>query len=227
MKTKISSVDCMTQLFAYTYYLSEQLNITGMEYTQVAQNYNRLILQTKECGKAAGISKKDFDKALFPVFAWIDETLLDTGWDQKQEWVANSLQKKYFNTTSAGAEFFIKLEKVKEEEKDILEVFNYCLVSGFKGSLYESYNEQKLNGIKLNTHKKLEGDEAGNYEISNILFPEAGNIVLNKRLKRKRWKGYSSFASLFILLPILLFLTLFYFFNKQLLDIINNSGLLM
>ena len=81
MKTKISSVDCMTQLFAYTYYLSEQLNITKMEYTQVAQNYNRLILQTKECGKAAGISKKDFNKALFPVFAWIDETLLDTGWD--------------------------------------------------------------------------------------------------------------------------------------------------
>ncbi|MCK5313035.1 MAG: DotU/TssL family secretion system protein, partial [Desulfobacteraceae bacterium] len=201
--------------------------IAQMEYTQIAENYNQLISQAKECGKAAGIAKNNFDKALFPVFAWIDETLLATGWDQKQEWVKNSLQKKYFNTTSAGAEFFTKLEKVKEEEKDILEVFNYCLVSGFKGSLYEPYNEQKLNGIKLNTYKQLVGDEVANFEISDILFPDAGNIVLNKRLKRKRWKGYSNFISLFVLLPILLFLALFYFFNKQLVDIINNSGLLM
>ena len=227
MKTKISSVDCMTELFAYTYYLSEQLNTTKMEYVQVEENYNRLISQVKECGKSAGIPKQDFDKALFPVFAWIDETLLATGWEHKQEWVKNSLQKKFFNTTSAGAEFFIKLEKVKEEEKDLLEVFNYCLVSGFKGSLYEPYNEQKLNGIKLNTYKKLVGDEADNYEISDILFPDAGNIVLKKRLKRKRWKGYSSYISLFVLLPVLLFLILFYFFNKQLVDIINNTGLLM
>ena len=227
MKTKISSVDCLTELFAYTYYLSEQLNITRMEYVQVAEKYNQLISLAKESGKSAGIPKNHFDKALFPVFAWIDETLLATGWDHKQEWVKNSLQKKYFNTTSAGAEFFIKLEKVKEEERDILEVFNYCLVSGFKGSLYEPYNEQKLNGIKLNTYKQLVGDEAGNFAISDILFPDAGDIVLNKRLKRKRWKGYSNFLSLFVLLPVLLFLALFYFFNKQLLDIINNSGLLM
>jgi len=226
MKTKISSVDCMTELFAYTYYLSEQLNTTKMEYEKVADNYNHLIQKAKECGKNAGISKQKFDKALFPVFAWIDETLLDTSWDHKQEWINNSLQKKYYNTTSAGEEFFTKLEKLKEDEKDILEVFNYCLVSGFKGSLYESYNEQKLNGIKLNTYKKLTGQDP-DFQISDILFPEAGNISLNKRLKRKRWKGYSGFLSLFVLIPILIFLILFYFFNKELADIINNIGLLM
>ena len=97
MKTKISSVDCLTELFAYTYYLSEQLNTTRMEYAQVAEKYNQLIVQAKECGKSAGIPKNHFDKALFPVFAWIDETLLATGWDQKQDWIKNSLQKKFFN----------------------------------------------------------------------------------------------------------------------------------
>ncbi|MCK5099812.1 MAG: DotU family type IV/VI secretion system protein, partial [Desulfobacteraceae bacterium] len=97
MKTKISSVDCMTELFAYTYYLSEQLNTSKMEYSKVAENYNRLISQAKERGKSAGISKSIFNKSLFPVFAWIDEALLETGWDHKQEWVKNSLQKKYFN----------------------------------------------------------------------------------------------------------------------------------
>jgi len=227
MKTKISSVDCLTELFAYTYYLSEQLNTNSLEYTQVSDNYNQLISQAKDCAKSAGIPKNNFDQALFPVFAWIDETILETGWEHKQEWVKNSLQKTFFNTTSAGEEFFNKLEKVKEDNKDILEVYNYCLVSGFKGSLYEPYNEQKLNGIRQNTYKKIMGDEAGNFEISDILFPDAGSTVLNKMLKRKRWKGYSNFISLFVLLPVLLFLALFYFFNKQLVDIINNSGLLM
>ena len=225
MKIKISSVDCMTELFAYTYYLSEQLNTNKMEYSQISENYNRLITQAKEKGKSAGISKNIFNKSLFPVFAWIDEALLETGWDHKQEWISNSLQKRFFNTTSAGAEFFTKLEKLGEDESDILEVYNYCLVSGFKGSLYEPYNEQKLNGIKKNTYEKLKG--AADFQISETLFPEAGDAVLNKRVKRKRWKGYSRFASLFVLLPILLFIILFYFFNQQLIDIINNSGLLI
>ncbi len=226
MKTKISSIDCLTELFAYTYYLSDRLNSEKMEYDQVFETYNRLINKAKECGKSAGITKKNFDKALFPIFAWIDETLQETSWDHKQEWVKNALQKRFFNTTSAGAQFFSRLEKLGKDDKDILEVYNYCLVSGFKGSLFEPYNEQKLNGIKANTYEMLKGEDP-DLQISEIIFPEAGNMVLEGRVKRKRWKGYSQFASLFILLPVLLFLILFYFFNKQLVDIINNSGLLM
>ncbi|MCP3941804.1 MAG: DotU family type IV/VI secretion system protein [Desulfobacteraceae bacterium] len=222
---KNTAVDCVTELFAYTYYLVDHLVDNKMEYAQVAENYTMLVAKAREYGKAAGIAKKEFDEALFAVFAWVDEAIFATGWEHKNEWVKNCLQKKYFNTTSAGTKFFEYLAKLKPENAAILEVYDYCLASGFKGSLYESYNQEKLSSIKKNTYKMLHG--AGDIEIPGILFPGAGNIGFQKRLKRKRWKGVSDLTSLFILLPVLLFLILYFIFNERLESLIRNMGLVM
>ncbi|MCF6247525.1 MAG: DotU family type IV/VI secretion system protein [Desulfobacula sp.] len=221
---KTSSVDCVTELLAYTYHLVDQLQTQSLEYAQVSGNYKQLIRRAKQRAKAAGIPKKRFDQGLFAIFAWIDETILETGWQQKNEWIRNSLQKKYYNTTSAGEEFFTRIEKFGEDDKDIIEVYDYCLASGFKGCLYESYQQEKLNGIKINTRKKLTDDD--NFDMPDILFPEAGNIEFDKRLKRKRWKGLSNFSSVLVLFPVLLFVVLYYLFNERLIQMVSESGLL-
>lgn len=222
---KISSVDCVTELLAYTYHLIDRLQVHPMEYEKVAGNYHQLIQRAKARAKSAGIPIKQFDQALFALFAWIDETILETGWQHKHEWIKNSLQKKFFNTTSAGSEFFKKIEKFGPEDKDILEVYEYCLASGFKGCLYESYHQEKLNAIKTDIRKKL--TDRDDVDVPDILFPQAGDTVFKKRLKRKRWKGLSGFSSAFILLPVLLFLLLYYFFNERLIQMVNDSGFLL
>ena len=222
---KISSVDCVTELLAYTYHLVDQLQTQPIEYDQVSGNYHQLIQRAKVRAKSAGIPKKQFDQALFAIFAWIDETILETGWPEKHEWIKNSLQKKFFNTTSAGKQFFTRIEKLKLEDKDILEVYDYCLASGFKGCLYESYEQEKLNAIKIQTRKKLMDND--DFDVPEILFPDAGDIAFGKPLKRKRWKGLSNFSSIFVLLPILLFFILYYFFNERLIQMVNDSGLLL
>ncbi len=221
---KISSADCVTELLSYTYHLVDQLQTQSLEYDLVSNNYQQLIKRAKVRAKSAGIPKNIFDQALFAIFAWIDETILETGWQQKNEWIRNSLQKQFFNTTSAGTQFFDKLEKFGVDDKDILEVYDYCLASGFKGCLFESYHQEKLEAIKVNTQKKLTGD--GNFDIPDVLFPEGGDIEFAKRLRRKRWKGLSDFSSILVLLPVLLFLVLYYFFNEQLIQMVNDSGLL-
>ena len=220
---KLTSVDCVTDLFAYTYHLVDQLHDKDLAYADVAANYTQLVKKARNAAQSNEISRKKFDTVLFAVFAWIDETILATGWSQKSEWINNSLQKRYFNTTNAGAEFFATLEKLTSDEKDILEVYDYCLASGFKGQFFETYNQQELNAIKKNTKKQLWGKEGP--EVPQVLFPEAGDTHFEKRLKRKRWKGLSSFASIFVLLPVLLFLALYYFFDGQLNQILVNSGL--
>ena len=221
---KASAVDCVTELFAYTYHLTEELADKQPDYESVSGIYSKLIANARECGKAAGIPKKEFDNALFAVFAWVDESILATAWQHKTEWIKHSLQKKYYNTTSAGTEFFKHLDKLKPEDKDILEVYDYCLASGFKGALFEPHQEDKLNGIKRNTFKKLYGE--GDAVIPEVLFPESGHIDFSRRLKRKRWKGTNA-ASLFVLCPVLLFLVLYYVFNERLIDVIENTGVLV
>ncbi len=220
---KLLPVDCVTDLFAYTYHLIDQLQTKDMAYTDVEANYNRLIQKARDMAKTAGIPRKKFDAALFAVFAWIDETILETGWAGKNDWVNNSLQKRYFNTTNAGKEFFERLAKLTADDREILEIYDYCLASGFKGRYFESYRQEELNGIRKNTKELLWGDKEPG--VPEILFPEAGDTLFLKRLKRKHWKGMSSFASIFILLPILLFLVLYYFFDEQLNHVLTNSGL--
>ncbi|WP_321493581.1 DotU family type IV/VI secretion system protein [uncultured Desulfobacter sp.] len=221
---KPSCVDCVTELMAYTYHLADQLQVETVDYEQVLTGYQQLIERARTKAKAAGISKSLFDQALFPVFAWIDETLLATGWNQKNEWIRNSLQKKYFNTTNAGTEFFERIEKITESEKDLLEVYDYCLASGFKGSLYQPHQADALDGIKRATRKKVTGLE--DEQIPDTLFPDAGDTLPCRRLKRKRWKGLADLTSVLVLLPVVLFFLLYYIFNLRLTQLVNNSGLL-
>jgi type VI secretion system protein ImpK len=214
----------VTELLAYTYHLADRLQTDDVPYDQVSGHYQQLILRAKTRAKSAGIPVHQFDQALFAVFAWIDETLLGTGWIHKQEWIKNSLQKKIFNTTSAGTEFFAKLEKLGPEDKDILEVYDYCLASGFKGCFYEPLFQEKLNAIKTDTRKKFtDGIET----VPEILFPEAGDLSFFKRLKRKRWKGLSGYSALFVLIPVLLFFLLYYFFNAHLIQRVESFGVML
>lgn len=221
---RISSVDCVTELLAYTYHIVEQLQTDAVPFDQVSGSYHQLIQRAKTRAKSAGIPIQQFDKALFAIFAWIDETLLETSWQYKQEWIRNSLQKKFFNTTSAGTEFFAMLEKLGPEDKDILEVYDYCLASGFKGCFFEPLFQERLNAVKIDTRKKLNRDI--DVEVPEILFPEAGDTIFIKRLKRKRWKGLSGYSSVFILIPIALFFVLYYFFNTHLIEMVTSAELI-
>lgn len=211
---KTSPVDCVIHLFSFTYYLTEKLTDEQIPYDRVTGNYAKLIKRSKKQAQSAGIPKKEFDRALFPVCAWIDEVILETNWEYKLEWVKNSLQKKYFNTTSAGAQFFENLNKLKSEDTGILEVYDYCLASGFKGSLHDKYDSEKLSRIQTDILKKVQDENLS--QLPGIIFPDAGSTDFDKRLKRKRWKGLSNYTSLFVLLPVLLFLVLYYIFDQRL-----------
>ena len=222
---KIEIIDCVTELFAYTYYLVEKVNTSQIDFEQVKENYAKLIEKTKEFAQSAGIKKNKINDALFPIFAWIDESLLETSWEHKPEWTKNSLQKIYFNTTNAGELFFTRLEKLGENDKEIQEVYQYCLASGFKGNMYQSFSQEQLKSEKQNILKKVTGKES--LEIPDVLFPNAGNKAISGIIKRKRWKGMAGFSFVFVLLPVLLFLFLFYFFDRQLGNMIMASGIFM
>lgn len=220
---KKTIVDCVTDLFSYTYHMIDQLQGTDIPYADVDAIYTLLIRRARDSAGSAGIVRKKVDTALFAVVAWVDETILAADWAGKQEWANSPLQRKHFNTTNAGIEFFTKMESLKPDEKDILEVYDYCLASGFKGRLFESHKQDELKGIIKNLRKKLWGETEP--QMPQVLFPAAGDTVFLKRIKRKRWRGMASFASVFVLLPLLLFLASYYFFDQQLNRVLSDIGL--
>ena len=222
---KYTAVDCLTDLFAYTYYIREKIQKSGADFDRTRDNYTNIIEKARQCAKSAGISAKDFDRALFPVFAWIDETLLESSWEHKHQWVKNSLQKTFFNTTNAGELFFTYLEKLDREDVQTLEIYYFCLASGFKGNLYQPYQQQQLESYKEDACQKVIGEE--NTEMPQVLFPEAGNPEIPETVKRKRWKGGGGFSLLLVLGSVLLLIGLFYFYDQQISDAVNTAGIYM
>ena len=222
---KFKAVDCVSNLFAYTYYLREKIQKSGADFDRTKENYADIIEQARQCAKSAVIPAKEFDRALFPVFAWIDETLQESSWEHKHQWVKNSLQKTFFNTTNAGELFFTYLEKLDRQDVQILEIYYFCLASGFKGNIYQPYQQQQLESYKEDTFKKVMADE--DTEMPRVLFPEAGSPEIPETVKRKRWKGMGGVSVLMVLFSVLLLIGLFYFYDQQITEAVNSAGIYM
>ncbi|MBF0202333.1 MAG: DotU family type IV/VI secretion system protein [Desulfamplus sp.] len=214
---KYSVTDCLAELFAFTYYLADHPSEFSWE--DVKKKYDTLIQGAKDFGKKSGISPAAMDKALFAVYAWIDETLLEISWKGRDEWAKNPLQKIHFNTTNAGETFFKKLEKLNSGEEDILQIYQYCLASGFKGCYFQSFHKEQLDSFRQDALKKLPGGSAP--DPGETIFPESGPAEIPGLPPRRRWKGLAGFSYIFILLPTLVFLVLFYIYNNRLVEMMK------
>ena len=72
-------------------------------------------------------------EALFAVVAWVDETAMSADWRGASQWRLAPLQRHYFSTSRAGAEFFQRLEALPETAGGVREVFGLVLLNGFQG----------------------------------------------------------------------------------------------
>jgi len=73
-------------------------------------------------------------EARFALIALIDETIMNSDWDDAAEWSRNPLQMQYFGDFTAGDRFFERLEKLQSGGDDeLLEVYFNCLCADFRG----------------------------------------------------------------------------------------------
>ncbi|KAF0815352.1 hypothetical protein IGB42_00433 [Andreprevotia sp. IGB-42] len=149
----------------------------------------RLEQQLSEARLAAtdgGAERSDIENAMFAVVAWIDETVMCSGWEGADVWRRRPLQKSYFNTTRAGVEFFARLDELRNEQDGVREVFFLCLSLGFKGRYAAEGGRFALDEIKARELKNLLGREA-TLESDFVLFPEAYAPSVDAPTKR-RWR---------------------------------------
>jgi type IV/VI secretion system ImpK/VasF family protein len=99
------------------------------------------------------IRKESYELAKFAMAALVDEIILNSDWEYRREWQADTLQAALFNTNIAGEQFFTKLESLGPDDTAILEIYYHCLCLGFLGA----HKNQKglLLGLKEMCLKKL------------------------------------------------------------------------
>lgn len=100
-------------------------------------------------GRTAAIDNEKVRLAKFALVAFLDETIISSSWTQKDEWLAEPMQIKLFDTFNAGEEFFEHLHQLRQRSSgnaDILEVYYLCLALGFKGK-YQLQSPENLRRV--------------------------------------------------------------------------------
>ncbi len=208
-------IDCFMEIICYTLYLVDNLQESQLDFETVQAHYDTLLERSGKLAQLAKITRSDWKKACFPVCAWVDEKILCSPWPEKNKWQQKQLQLRFFQTTMAGREFFERLEKLKESDREIREVFTYCLALGYNGRYYADEDQIELSEIKVeNLLKYFSEDQEMN--LPEDLFPEAYRDRSGRLGVRLPGMLSSVSAVLLFLLPPLIVIGAYVFYYESL-----------
>lgn len=206
-------IDCFIESLAYTI---EIVNKPDADVNDVRSHLIDKIDSLYGLAVQGGYSENQYRLALFATVAFVDEKLVSSVWNGQKQWARQLLQRHYFDTSNAGVEFFEKLDRLNPfnpAERDIREVYYYCMSLGFAGKFYGEGAQSALDKIKADNYHLLNEEQ----QEGESLFPRAfsapksqGNVNVAK-----------NYNTLIYGAPILVLLIAFFFFKKELMDLAN------
>lgn len=213
--------DCFMELIAYVAYFLKTASTKQPPHMQVKAEIDRLISNSQLICEKSNFSPEDYNLARFAVFAWIDEAILSSGWNEKGKWQAEQLQRIYYQTTDAGELFFDRLNTVSLQQRDVREVYYLCLAMGFTGRHCHQGDEFLLDQLKSSNLKLLSGSSAGLPSLERSeLFPEAYASGTGAVMPRR--SGFPFFTLFCLGLPVALYVFFFVIYKVVLSNIGNN-----
>ena len=204
--------DCFIDVMAYVAYFLKSVPAQQAPYAQVKADVQRLMLESEQRSRQGEISPEDYDLARFAVSAWIDEAILGSAWEEKNQWQSEQLQRLYYQTTDAGEIFFDRLNELGPHQRDVREVYYLCLAMGFSGRYCNEGDDLLLSQLRTSNLKLLTGSGLSALEKSQ-LFPEAyppdspDEAVSGGRFR------FSGFTLLCLGAPVILFVFLFIIYH--------------
>lgn len=214
-------VDSFMELLAYVAYFQKTVAARQPAFEQVKADIDRLASKADADLQRKSILKEDGDHAKFAIFAWIDEVILGSAWNQKEQWQRQQLQRTHFQTTDAGELFFERLNTLGPHQNNVREVYYLCLAMGFSGRYIHEGDDFLLEQLKKSNLKVLTGSSLGLPELDKgLLFAEAyPRQAVQVQPQRREWR-LSPIMLLGIAFPVVLYVALFLIYRF----ILNNIG---
>jgi len=202
--------DCFMDLVAYVAYFLKTVALKQSPFEQVKGDTLRLLTQSEGYLKNGLFSQEDYDQGRFAICAWVDEAILSSSWNQKNQWQREQLQRIYYHTTDAGEEFFERLNALGLHQRDVREVYYLCLALGFMGRYCHKGDEYLLEQLKTSNLKLLIGSSVGLPSLERAeLFPEAHPTESFEVGPQKRRFRFSLLTIICLAAPVVLFGLLF------------------
>jgi type VI secretion system protein ImpK len=215
--------DYFMDLVAYVAYLVRTTRVEQIPFNQVRADILRLLTQSEQSVHKGVCSQEEYEQARFMMCAWIDESILSSRWDYRDQWQREQLQRLYYNTFEAGEEVFERLNTIGYQQNNVREVYYLCLSLGFKGKFIHAQDDYLLDQLKTSNLKLLLGSSMGlpTLEQAN-LFPESYPVEA-VTIGPQRAKARLSVVTIAALVgPALLFGLLFLVYHFSLSGISEN-----
>ncbi|MDP3673454.1 MAG: type IVB secretion system protein IcmH/DotU [Telluria sp.] len=100
------------------------------------QHITQFLSDVDRNAKQAGVDLDDVHSAKYAFCAAVDEIILGSQYNVREDWETRPLQLRVFGDQLAGEHFFQRLEDLRARGSvhlQALEVFHMCLLLGFKG----------------------------------------------------------------------------------------------
>lgn len=161
-------------VLAYVAYFLKNVAQKQPPYERVKADILRLMSESEEYLKKGLFSQDDYNLARFAICAWVDEAVLNSGWNEKDQWQREQLQRLYYNIADAGEAFFSRLNDLGPHQRDVREVYYLCLALGFMGRYCSEGDKFLLDQVKTSNLKLLIGSSVGLPSLERTdIFPEA------------------------------------------------------
>jgi len=140
----------------------------------------QVLAAAEQEARQAGYGSDDARLALFAVIAFLDETVLNSRQPMFADWPRRPLQEEVFGVHMAGELFFQYLQQLlgradSEDLADVLEVYELCLLLGFKGR-YSASRGAELQVLSSQVSQKNERLHGGPGELSPQWRPSTTEI---------------------------------------------------
>ena len=212
--------DCLIPVLAY---LKDKLDHTLPETDRLRQEILSRIDSARSIARKSGISEKTFESGLFPVVAWIDESLMCANWPGSIDWRKNLLQKSFFKISNGGVEFYRRMplqETTDPETLEILSVYYMVLQLGFKGQYGLERNEHESLKVRKHLQTILEPDRTA-LERGKI-FPTA-YLAIEDPAQTTKVASRKSLNTVFVwVVPSAMVLILFFLYDRIIQSMVQN-----
>ncbi|MFQ6247198.1 DotU family type IV/VI secretion system protein [Yersinia enterocolitica] len=136
-------LDCYMPVFI----LITDIEANHKEYDCFQYTRNKFILAIEQAvyrSENINVTDRERNDAFYAVTVLIDEKILCSSLNFRDEWRDSLLQYKYFSSSVGGEKFFEKLDELDKNNSEVIGVFLCCLLLGFKGK----YTEDDQSAIK-------------------------------------------------------------------------------
>jgi len=146
---------------------------------QLHRTLEEILAGADATARASGLDHNVYQQSKYAVVALADDWALHSDWDHAREWNRYLLEKRHFNSSFAGQEFFDRLNRLRqtlagvqdpllrEQIAGSLEIYATCLRLGFQGRF------RNTQGAAA----QLEGMANG---VLGLLLPQGVKAVQNR-----------------------------------------------